>query len=110
VLPPARSGARRRRLHERATNAAKYGALSTPSGKVDITWRRLPADAGSGIEILWSENGGPAVAKPQRRGFGSTVIERHVASSLDAEVELKFEPSGVTCRIAVPVTQFVGDR
>ena len=97
-------------LHELATNAAKYGALSTQSGKVDITWRRLPPDAGSGIEILWSEHAGPAVTKPQRRGFGSTVIERHVASSLDAEVELKFEPVGVTCRITVPVTQFVVDR
>ena len=97
-------------LHELATNAAKYGALSTPGGKVDITWRRLPPDAGNGIEILWSEHAGPPVVKPQRRGFGSTVIERHVASSLDAEVELKFEPEGVTCSITVPVTQFVVDR
>ncbi|MCC7347349.1 MAG: PAS domain-containing protein [Variibacter sp.] len=94
-------------LHELATNAAKYGALSTSQGRVDIRWRRLPASEGHGIEIVWSESGGPPVAAPQRRGFGSVVIERHVAKSLDSDVTLEFRPEGLRCRILVPLSQFV---
>ena len=97
-------------LHELATNAAKYGALSTPLGHVDIRWRRLPASEGNGIEILWQERGGPAVAAPSARGFGSMVIERHLANTLDGEVKLGFTPRGVECRILVPVTQFFALR
>jgi PAS domain S-box-containing protein len=97
-------------LHELATNAAKYGALSTPLGRVDVAWRRLPAGEGNGIEIVWRETGGPPVSEPSRRGFGTTVIERHVAKSLDADVALTFDPQGLVCRINVPVTQFVADR
>jgi two-component sensor histidine kinase len=97
-------------LHELATNAAKYGALCNLQGTVDVTWRRLPANEGNGIEILWRERGGPNVTRPLRRGFGSTVIERHVAKSLDSDVELAFNPEGVVCRIVVPLTQFVADR
>jgi two-component sensor histidine kinase len=97
-------------LHELATNAAKYGALSTPRGRVNVSWKRLPASDGNGIEIVWREQEGPTVSAPTRRGFGSTVIERHVAKSLDADVELRFEPEGVRCRFVVPVTQFVAAR
>ena len=97
-------------LHELATNAAKYGALSTPQGQVAIEWRRLPAAEGHGIELIWEERGGPQVSTPDRRGFGSLVIERHLARSLDTEVDLVFAPGGVRCRIIIPVTQFVAVR
>jgi two-component sensor histidine kinase len=97
-------------LHELATNAAKYGALSTPLGRVSIVWRRLPAAQGHGIELTWDERGGPGVSAPERRGFGTLVIERHLARSLDTEVSLVFAPEGVRCRIIVPVTQFVAAR
>ena len=102
--PPKGSGLA---LHELATNAAKYGALSTPAGNVTILWRRLPAQEGHGIELLWRESGGPNVSVPDRRGFGTLVIERHLARSLDTEVSLGFAAEGVHCRIIVPVTQFV---
>jgi PAS domain S-box-containing protein len=94
-------------LHELATNAAKYGGLSTPGGRVSMRWQRLPANEGHGIELVWREKGGPQVSVPDRRGFGTLVIERHLARSLDTEVSLEFPAEGVCCRIIVPVTQFV---
>jgi PAS domain S-box-containing protein len=97
-------------LHELATNAAKYGALSASSGRVAIKWYRLPASEGHGVEMIWQESGGPDVAAPDQRGFGSLVIERHLPRSLDSEVHLDFAPDGVRCRINVPVTQFVAGR
>ena len=90
-------------LHELATNAAKYGALSVPSGQVSIRWT-LRTDGGEapGLDIAWVETGGPAVEKPEHRGFGTLVIERNLAGSLDAEVEMAFAPEGVQCRIVIP--------
>jgi two-component sensor histidine kinase len=97
-------------LHELATNAAKYGALSRASGRVSIDWRRMPASEGHGVEIIWQERGGPEVAVPEQRGFGTLVIERNLVRTLDAQVELLFASDGVCCRIIVPVTQFVAGR
>jgi PAS domain S-box-containing protein len=97
-------------LHELATNAAKYGALSSSSGRVSISWHRLPASEGHGIEMVWQESGGPGVASPERRGFGTLAIERNLVRALDAQVDLVFAPDGVRCRIIVPVTQFVAGR
>jgi PAS domain S-box-containing protein len=92
-------------LHELATNAAKYGALSVPAGRVSITWSRLPQAEGHGVEIVWSESGGPAVPPPARRGFGSLVIERNLARALDADVALAFAADGVRCRMVIPETR-----
>jgi PAS domain S-box-containing protein len=92
-------------LHELATNAAKYGALSVPKGHVDINWRRLPPAEGEGLEILWTESGGPAVAKPAQRGFGSLVIEQNLARSIDSDVDLSFSPDGLRCRVLIPLSQ-----
>jgi PAS domain S-box-containing protein len=97
-------------LHELSTNAAKFGALSVPTGRVTIAWRRLPPTEGFGAEIIWTESGGPPVRKPERQGFGSLVIERNLARSLDADVELTFPPEGVCCRIIIPLTQFAASR
>jgi PAS domain S-box-containing protein len=94
-------------LHELATNAAKHGALLTASGGISVTWRRLPPAEGYGVELNWVEAGGPRVSEPTRRGFGSAVIERNLARSLDAEVAWTFAAEGLHCRIHIPVTQLV---
>lgn len=89
-------------IHELSTNAAKYGALSVPTGHVDIRWARRPAETGGGFELSWREAGGPSVSKPASRGFGSLVIERNLARALDGTVDLDFAPSGLVCNVSVP--------
>lgn len=87
-------------IHELATNAAKYGALSSGEGQITVTWRLLsPVLA----EVFWRERGGPPVTQPQKRGFGRDLIEKIVAGELKSEVDLRFEPDGVECRLHVPV-------
>lgn len=97
-------------LHELSTNAAKYGALSVPSGHVDITWARRPPEAGGGFELSWQEGGGPPVEKPAARGFGSLVIERNLARALDGTVDLDFATSGLVCHVQVPEQHLTPDR
>ncbi|WP_315927004.1 PAS domain S-box protein [Mesorhizobium sp. SP-1A] len=82
-------------LHELATNAAKYGALSGTAGTVKIEWKALDAKARS-IRFRWLERGGPAVGEPKHKGFGSRLIERGLAAEFDA-VALEFRPRGVAC-------------
>ena len=84
-------------IHELATNAAKYGALSNDSGRVEIRW-----DAKDVFTISWTEQGGPDVAPPGRRGFGSTVVKAMAESSLDGEVDLDFVPTGLRWRAVCP--------
>lgn len=86
-------------LHELATNAAKYGALSVSEGRVVVSW----AHATNGRLILrWTETGGPAVAPPTREGFGTKVMERMTAQT-NGELRLDWHPAGLACEIAVPV-------
>jgi PAS domain S-box-containing protein len=92
-------------LHELAANATRYGALSAPEGRVSITWRRLSPSEGPGVELVWSETGGPTVPPPIRRGFGSLAIERNLARAIDGDVALAFASDGVTCRIVIPETR-----
>ncbi|WP_296674608.1 CHASE domain-containing protein [Novosphingobium sp.] len=87
-------------LHELATNAAKYGALSVPQGRVSITWQLLTPEI---CEVSWREHGGPPVAEPKRRGFGLDLIEKIVSHELRSPVDLKFNAEGVTCILKVPV-------
>jgi PAS domain S-box-containing protein len=89
-------------LHELATNAAKYGALCVETGQVRLSWS-LDRD-GAGFSVRWQETGGPPVAPPTRRGFGSLMIQRLLGSYLGGEVQLKYEPSGVVCEISAPLT------
>ena len=88
-------------LNELSTNAAKYGALSTPEGHVDLSWTVEPgADgASSKLHLVWREHGGPPVKEPARRGFGSRLIERGLASAIGGNATLTFAPGGVTCRV-----------
>lgn len=105
VLKPEAAQSLGLALHELATNAAKYGALSVPGGHVSIRWKRMPAAEGHGVEICWDEERGPKVKPPRQRGFGSMVIEQNLARALDAEVTMNFLPTGLCCRIIIPVMQ-----
>lgn len=104
-------------LHELATNAAKYGALSTPGGRVAVRWRltepgevEAPARAGSTgttedrriFEITWSEQGGPPVEEPKRKGFGRMMIERLVPRAIDGTSELVFDRDGIRWTLRFP--------
>jgi two-component sensor histidine kinase len=86
-------------LHELGTNALKYGALSTGRGAVAVRWT-----TGNGrFRLRWEETGGPAVAAPSRRGFGSRMIERGLAAELQGEVRIEWRPEGVVCTIDAPI-------
>ncbi len=91
-------------LHELATNASKYGALSDPDGRVKISW----TDRAERFQMTWQEMDGPPVQKPARSGFGSTVLTSLAERGLEAEVELRFEPSGVFWRLTCPAKSFAG--
>ena len=89
-------------FHELATNAAKYGALSTPTGRVEVEWA-IDADA-SAITIAWRESAGPLVTVPTRRGFGMRLIERGLPHEMGGEAKLVFRPDGLHCQIRVPLS------
>ena len=92
-------------VHELATNAAKYGALSVPGGRITIRWQR-GEDQGAEpgwAEVEWHETGGPPVAQQRRRGFGTELIEKVVAHELRQPVTLDFAEEGVRCVLRVPV-------
>ncbi|MGF9763344.1 PAS domain S-box protein [Microvirga sp. 0TCS3.31] len=89
-------------VHELATNAAKYGALSVPTGRVSIAWAIIPGDPKC-LSLCWQERGGPPVAPPARKGFGSRLIERSLASDLSGEVDLAYVATGVVCTIKAPL-------
>ncbi len=82
-------------LHELATNAAKYGALSNETGHVDLTWKIDHRGSQPRLRLLWEEIGGPAVMPPTRRGFGSTMIERSLKSYFRGEAKLEYRPEGL---------------
>ena len=86
-------------IHELATNAAKYGALSRPEGRVSIRWALT--DKG-GLDLSWTESGGPPVSAPIRRGFGSTLIERALAMETNGVARLSYLADGVVCDVALP--------
>lgn len=87
-------------VHELATNAAKYGALSQPGGKVSVHWRLVSENL---VRVEWLERGGPPVKQERSRGFGTDLIERIVAHELRHPVELDFDPEGVRCVLLIPV-------
>lgn len=90
-------------VHEMATNAAKYGALSRAEGRLDIAWGPIGGQAKAGpFRLRWVERGGPEVRPPERRGFGSVIVERMLAHELDAEVEVTYAPEGFRCEARIP--------
>jgi two-component sensor histidine kinase len=91
-------------FHELATNAAKYGALSVPSGRVVIRWSITDGGARQ-LTIRWEERNGPRVSPPRTRGFGSRLIERSLAAELGGEVHLTYDPAGVVCTLKAPLDE-----
>jgi PAS domain S-box-containing protein len=93
-------------LHELSVNAAKFGALSVPGGRVSITWTLQDHR----LALEWREQYGPKVKIRRKRGFGSMVIERNLTRALDATVEMAFEPDGLRCHIVIPASQILDVR
>jgi PAS domain S-box-containing protein len=90
-------------LHELATNAIKYGALSMEAGHVTLHWNVDEEDNGPRLRMVWEERGGPQVSPPTHRGFGTRLIERGLAAELGGSVQLAYLVSGVVCTINAPL-------
>jgi PAS domain S-box-containing protein len=84
-------------IHELATNAVKHGALSTPSGRVTVSW--TPATDTAPAMIVWRESGGPRVRPPTRRGLGTNLLERALNGASGGRTELEWAPPGLICRL-----------
>jgi light-regulated signal transduction histidine kinase (bacteriophytochrome)/CheY-like chemotaxis protein len=104
VLSPKSALALSLTLHELATNAAKFGAFTRITGHVAVSWD-LREDGG--LNISWTETGGPPVEPPTRRGFGSNLIERALALETGGEARIHYVPSGVVCEIILPKSSLV---
>lgn len=89
-------------LHELATNAVKYGALSQPTGQVRVSWDLEEASAPR-LRLVWQEAGGPLVAPPVTSGFGTQLIEFAVSRELSGRVELNYQPAGLVVEIVAPL-------
>ena len=90
-------------LNELATNAAKYGALSAEGGSLSISWQLSKGVDQMMVDLTWQERGGPAVEAPRRRGFGTRLMERCIERDLGGELDLVFEPVGLSCRMSIPL-------
>ena len=86
-------------LHELATNAAKYGGLSAPEGKVRVEWSHA---ADGRLVLRWTETGGPPVKPPTRQGFGTRVMDSMIRGQQKGEIRLDWRAEGLACEIAVP--------
>lgn len=94
-------------LHELATNAAKYGALSNDDGCVAISWIEIDSGTTRCLRLSWIESGGPEVVAPSRRGFGSFVIEKSMKSQFGSDIDLDYDSAGLKCAYTVPVDRIV---
>lgn len=97
-------------LHELCTNAVKYGALSNDAGRVSIVWNMHDTEAGRALRMQWAEIGGPPVAPPTRRGFGSRLVQRGLKQDLGGTVQIDFAATGVVCTIEAPLRGEHTDR
>lgn len=105
VLSPAETQALARVLHELATNAAKYGSLSTLGGQVSVSWSRNPNRAATNLTLVWRELGGPPVAPEVQSSYGTNLIRNLIPHELAGTVDLVFGPDGVNCRVEFPISQ-----
>ena len=107
ALPPAAALSLGMIFHELATNAAKYGALSAPDGRVLVDWS-VADQTRPRLELVWRETGGPPVKTPDRKGFGSRLIERNVRHDLAGEIELDYASGGLTATFSIPLDREQG--
>jgi two-component sensor histidine kinase len=99
MLEPKPAQALAMTLHELATNAAKYGALSADSGRVEIEWSRTAEDQ---IALRWAESGGPHVRPPTREGFGTQLMQAMIRGQLKGKIGFDWRPQGLACVIIFP--------
>lgn len=90
-------------LHELATNAIKYGALSNDTGRVRLTWTLEGVGAAATLVMIWEERGGPTVRPPMRQGFGSRLLQRATAGAFNGDVEMEYLPKGIRWRLWAPL-------
>ncbi len=91
-------------IHELATNAVKYGALSSDGGRLAVTWERTKRDGTERLDLVWEENGVEAVEpRPQRQGFGLELLQRTLPYELDAEAHVDFRPEGLRFSTSLPL-------
>lgn len=103
-LAPETAVAMHMTVHELAVNATKYGALSVEGGRLDVTWAVDRRETPGSLEFQWIERGGPPVAVPSARGFGSRLIEQGMAKELGGEAQILFDPEGVQFRLRAPLS------
>jgi two-component sensor histidine kinase len=92
-------------IHELTTNAAKYGAFSTPRGWLEVEWDVRGLDGGRRLRLSWTEHDGPPVEKPSRKGFGSSLIQRLLTMQCKAEIDFDFDRPGLRFRMSVPLVR-----
>lgn len=109
VLPMPITQALAMTVHELATNAVKHGALSGLQGSLAITWTlaRVPGKAPL-LSLRWEESGGPPVATPRRKGFGSRVLEATIRGQLQGSIAMEWGPDGLVCQLDIPLGEEVG--
>jgi two-component system CheB/CheR fusion protein len=95
-------------LNELATNAAKYGALANPTGRVTFTARVEVGESGDELRLVWREDGGPAVNAPAHAGFGTTMLTQAIEYQHEGKVELDWRKEGLVSRITLPMSRAVG--
>jgi two-component sensor histidine kinase len=108
LLGPRAAQAMAMALNELATNAVKYGALSSPGGTVGVSWGVRMEDGVRRLGVRWEERGGPEVRAPERRGFGSQLIEGTISYELRGTVTTEYARTGVVCSMDVPLTEEIG--
>jgi two-component sensor histidine kinase len=90
-------------VHELVTNAAKYGALSVPQGRLVIAWQVEDRPEGQQLHVSWRESNGPAVREPARLGFGSRLIRRGIEGELNGRLRIEFLPAGLAADLTFPI-------
>jgi two-component sensor histidine kinase len=104
TLPPDWTTSFSIAMHELATNATKYGALSALSGRLSVEWNIVRRQDGKAqFSFLWAESGGPPVTAPKRRGFGLRAVERLLAQAIGGKAQLDFAVEGVRCTVEAPL-------
>jgi two-component sensor histidine kinase len=96
-------------LHELATNAAKYGAFSEPSGRLFVGWCWLHNGSHGRVAIQWRESGGPTVSTPSQSGYGTSVVRELIPFELGGTVDLAFGKDGLQCRLEIPADWLSSD-
>ena len=90
-------------FHELVTNAAKYGALSTPHGRVEVNWNRGPGEDAASLSIDWREINGPVITASIECGYGVSLIRDLIPQELGGSVDLEFASGGVCCKMEIPL-------